>query len=151
MSVFLTPDLKPFFAGTYFPPDRPQRPGFGTLLDNLHVAWTERRSDIEEQGERVAEYLRGQALAAPVDSAGLPIDESILRGGFEQLQSRYDAREGGFGGAPKFPSPHGISFLFRYAARTGDQVALDMARGTLDAMAAAEQWLAENTALEREE
>ncbi len=114
MSVFLTPDLKPFYAGTYFPPeDRWGRPGFGTLLKELARAWSERREVVEEQAQRVTTAIRGlqeETLGAESFSSQLIADacDHILRD--------FDADFGGFGGAPKFPPSMRLELLLRRQA-----------------------------------
>jgi uncharacterized protein YyaL (SSP411 family) len=131
MSVWLTPDLKPFFGGTYFPPeDRYGRPGFARVLEQIAEAWRTRREEILESSESVLEELNqrpgeGEAVA----------DSGLLDRGFFCLRRTFDARHGGFGGAPKFPQPSNIRFLLRQHARTGGREALDMALQTLRAMA----------------
>ena len=134
MSVWLTPDGKPFFGGTYFPPDtRYGRPGFGAILKRLAQAWREERVKIEESGTHVLEQLiqysqhgsegRGQVGQNALDSA------------FYAFRRSFDARLGGFGAAPKFPRPSIFNFLLRYGALTGNDEARDMVLMTLRAMA----------------
>jgi len=132
-SVFLTPELRPFFAGTYFPPrDLPGRPGFVTVLDSLAEAWRSRRQDIEEQAESVAEamqrYLASQG-GPPVGSSEPPPIGRVLR----DLESHFDSRWGGFGGAPKFPTPANLLLLLEVAET--DASAGRMLSKTLDNMA----------------
>ncbi|MCM2255520.1 MAG: DUF255 domain-containing protein [Vicinamibacteria bacterium] len=132
MTVFLTPDQQPFFAGTYFPPeDRHGRPGFPTLLRQIAQAWEQDRDALVEQGGRLVEHLRENARPAP----GAGVGEDTLKAAATQLGRAYDARWGGFGGAPKFPPAETIRLLLRAHRRTGDAKALEMATGTLDAMA----------------
>ena len=133
MSVFLTPELKPFYGGTYFPPDnRYGRPGFGYLLEQIAEAWRTRRSDLMETGVRAAAHLES---AAAVENGAHELDTSALERSFAYFRRSYDARYGGFGHAPKFPRPAVFQFLFRYHRRTGDGEALDMALHTLREMA----------------
>ena len=137
MSVWLTPDLKPFFGGTYFPPtSRWGRPGFVDVLNQLSDAWRQERSQITSSAEGMVERLRSLGSAdepapdrAPV--AGLDAVESSI-GSFVQS---FDQRHGGFGGAPKFPRPVELFFLLRAYAATGDRRARGMALETLRAMA----------------
>ncbi|PYQ54234.1 MAG: hypothetical protein DMF78_06690, partial [Acidobacteria bacterium] len=132
MTVFLTPDQEPFFAGTYFPPeDRWGRPGFATVLTRIAELWEKDRESVKEQGAQLAEYLRENAQAAPGGAVG----EEALREAAEQLGREFDARGGGFGPAPKFPPSAGLSLLLRVHRRFGDERALEMVRKTLDAMA----------------
>jgi uncharacterized protein YyaL (SSP411 family)/aryl-alcohol dehydrogenase-like predicted oxidoreductase len=132
MTVFLTPDQEPFFAGTYFPPeDRWGRPGFSTVLQRIAELWENDRDSVKAQGAQLAEYLRENAQAAPGGAVG----EESLRQAAEQLGREFDARGGGFGPAPKFPPSAGLSLLLRVHRRRGDERALEMVRKTLDAMA----------------
>ena len=133
MSVWLTPDLKPFHGGTYFPPDsRYGRPGFGHLLEQLADAWESRRDELAETGARAVAHL---ASAAAVECDDHILDPSALERTFSYFRRTYDPRHGGFGSAPKFPRPSVLLFLFRYHRRTADPAALDMALHTLREMA----------------
>src|SRR5207244_9989983 len=101
MSVWLTPDLKPFYAGTYFPPDnRYGRPSFRQVLTALADAWKTRRSEIEESSVQVAEHLQ-QALQ--LEGAPGDLEPGLLRKAVSMLQRAFDSVHGGFGSAPKFP------------------------------------------------
>ncbi len=140
MSVFLTPERKPFFGGTYFPPDnRYGRPGFGALLQSLAQAWRQDRARVEESGARVIEQLRDYSLASggPATSGrgGHSGGRSRHEDAFEQFSRAFDSRYGGFGGAPKFPRPSTFNFLLRYYAATKDEDALEMVLVTLREMA----------------
>ena len=129
MSVFLTPDKKPFFGGTYFPPDnRFGRPGFGAVLENLARAWNEDRARIEQSGEQVIAQLRQYADAS---SGSVEAGKEALESGFQAFRHMFDPRLGGFGGAPKFPRPSVHNFLVRYYAGTGNEEALEMVLLTL--------------------
>jgi uncharacterized protein YyaL (SSP411 family) len=137
LSVFLTPDRKPIFGGTYFPPvDRGGRPGLGSLLARVDEAWQSDREALLESGSSMVAYLRKLSQPTGSSNPDQPLGEEALAAAFKQLYNRYDAKRGGFGPAPKFPSPHNLTFLLRYAHRTHSAMALDMARTTLDAMAA---------------
>jgi hypothetical protein len=132
-SVFLTPQLKPFYAGTYFPPeDRYGRPGFRHVLEDLAAAWRERRGDVEEQAEEMARamgrYLEERAQPTPEPPSGA----AALRA-LESLARRCDREWGGFGGAPKFPSPSNLYFLLALADEKPE--AGEMLAATLDHMA----------------
>ncbi|MBI3678850.1 MAG: thioredoxin domain-containing protein [Acidobacteria bacterium] len=132
MSVWLTPDLKPFYGGTYFPPDnRYGRPGFGTLLEHIAKSWQSDRARILESSGDITRQL-GEMLAAKAPPAVL--DESALESCYYALRRSFDPQWGGFGGAPKFPRPVQFDFLFRYYWRTHQQEALDMALVTLREM-----------------
>ena len=124
-SVFMTPDLRPFYAGTYFPPeDQSGRPGFPTVLRALHQAWGEKRSEVETQADRIAEAL-GQVLSAQQYPAGSGLPAAAASSVVEGLKQRYDADFGGFGREPKFPSPASLHLLW-YQAESGDRQSRDM-------------------------
>ncbi|MCH7715998.1 MAG: DUF255 domain-containing protein [Gemmatimonadetes bacterium] len=132
MTVFLTPDLEPVFAGTYFPPvDHPARPGFPTLLKDIAKAWREDRAKLREQAARFAVQLRQRRVAG----SALAIGETELRLALAQYSDDFDSTFGGFGAAPKFPPATGLALLLRLHRRFEDAHALEMARKTLDAMA----------------
>ena len=134
MSVFLTPELHPFFGGTYFPPDnRYGRPGFKSLLEHVAGVWTTDRAGINQSSANVIAQLRSLAeVKAPGTGA---LDGSLLDAGFNVFRRGFDAKHGGFGGAPKFPRPSVLNFLLRYYARTSNEEALEMTLTTLRAMA----------------
>ena len=134
MSVWLTPEGKPFFGGTYFPPDnRYGRPGFGAILKRLAQAWREDRPKIEESGSHVLEQLL-QYSQQNVEGRG-QVGQNALDSAFYAFRRSFDARLGGFGAAPKFPRPSVLNFLLRYGAVTGNEEARDMVLVTLRAMA----------------
>ncbi len=131
MTVFLTPDQKPFFAGTYFPPEnRYGRPGFPTLLARISEVWLEDRDGIEQQATQLTRTVTGQLGGL----AHAPVSRDLIAAAKEQLSQSYDEEWGGFGGAPKFPPCGSLRLLLRFHARTGDARALQIARGTLDGM-----------------
>ena len=132
MTVFLTPDQEPFFAGTYFPPDdRYGRPGFRNLLGRIAELWQTQKDHLREEAAELAEHLRRTNGAAP----GARLDEGELRRALSQLAADFDERFGGFGGAPKFPPATVLMLLLRCHRRFGDERALQMVRKTLDEMA----------------
>jgi uncharacterized protein YyaL (SSP411 family) len=132
-SVFLTHELKPFFAGTYFPPrDAMGRPGFPRILAALRETWALRRGEILTQAEAVAEAMREHLSAG--SSSGVAPASDLGDRLLAELRSRFDSRFGGFGRAPKFPSPANLSFLLA-RARGGDGEAEQMLVPTLDGMA----------------
>jgi len=138
MSVWLTPDLKPFVGGTYFPPDeRYGQPAFKKVLERIATAWKEDHDKIVEQGSKIVEALRESQSAAPGEGR---IDDSVLNAAYRQIDRSYDPKEGGFGNAPKFPRPVTLNFLTRFYARDpksdSGKHALDMALFTLRKMAA---------------
>jgi uncharacterized protein YyaL (SSP411 family) len=111
MSVWLTPDLKPFVGGTYFPPeDRYGHPGFKRVLQQIATAWKQDRANISKQGTRIVEALAESANAGAGSQALL--GPETLVNAYQQIARGYDAHEGGFGTAPKFPRPVTLNFLF---------------------------------------
>jgi len=139
MSVWLTPDLKPFVGGTYFPPvDRYGQPAFKKVLERIAAAWKADRTKISEQGEKIIGALR-QATAA-FGQTDKEFDSRVLEAAYEQFARTFDSREGGFGGAPKFPRPVTLNFLIRFYARDprsdAGKHALEMVLVTLRKMAA---------------
>ena len=136
LSVFLTPDLTPFFAGTYYPPDDRYaahgRPSFKRLLAEIHNAWVNRRDRITEIGRTVTEHLQGMSDMAASDAAVSP---ELLTGALTALRQNYDPKHGGFGSAPKFPHALELRLLLRLSERFNDPVALDMVSHTLTSMA----------------
>jgi uncharacterized protein len=132
MSVFLAPDLKPFYAGTYFPPeDRAGMPGFPRLLMALSQSYHEKRDTIVKMGQELETRLKTLA-ALPGDGrdfAAATLDQAAAR-----LKQDFDRAHGGFGGAPKFPRALELGFLLTQHRRTGDQEALDMLALSLEAM-----------------
>ena len=135
MTVFLTPDGRPFYGGTYFPDeDRHGLPGFTSLLLAVNDAWRNRRNELLAQAVQLSETLsRSSELPGAADTTGLG-PEALDRAA-AQLAVQYDGRFGGFGGAPKFPQAMSLDLLLRHHVRTGDPQSLEMATTTLDAMA----------------
>ncbi len=132
MSVWLTPGLKPFYGGTYFPPAAKwNRPGFIDILRELHKAWTTKRDAVEQSADGVTEQLKNAAQPAP--TVGVPSPD-LLPGIVAQFRSAFDRRHGGFGNAPKFPRPSELLFLLREFARAGNTEARDMVLATLGAI-----------------
>jgi uncharacterized protein YyaL (SSP411 family) len=119
MSVFLTPDLKPFYGGTYFPPaSRWGRPGFADLLTELTRAWKEERPRVEQAASELMDRLRSVTGADGTERAEAQIGAvETLDAAIEQFQRSFDRRRGGFGDAPKFPRPSELLFLLREHAR----------------------------------
>jgi hypothetical protein len=143
LHLFLTPALEPFYGGTYFPPEpRHGFPSFRQVLASVHQAWSERRERVEESGRRVLAVLAEIAVPDPVAVER----EDLFVEAFHRLAESYDAREGGFGTAPKFPSVATLDFLLRLAARAprpagapeaaAEPTALDLVLRQLDAMRA---------------
>lgn len=133
MSVWLTPDLEPFYGGTYFPPDnRYGRPGFTYILEQLAGAWHGDRQRVLDSAVGVLAELRKQT---EVRSGGSLLDAQAPDHTFLGFRRMFDTRLGGFGQAPKFPRPAVHNFLLRYYKRSGNQEALDMVLQTLREMA----------------
>ncbi len=134
MSVFLTPDLQPFFGGTYYPPvDSRGMPGFPRVLESVSKAWDDRRDEIVASAAEMTEQLK--ASAAVAKAGGGTLDVKLLDNAARSLARVFDAAHGGFGAAPKFPHPMDLRVLLRQHARTGDTHALGMVKLTLDKMA----------------
>ncbi len=132
MSVFLTPDGKPFFGGTYFPPTRRHNlPAFREVLETVARLWRTDREGILSSSENLAHSLMTQDKPG---SAGKSIDPWLLSEALQGINRGYDWQNGGWGGAPKFPQPMTIEFLLRQASR-GNQAGLEMAIHALRAMA----------------
>src|SRR5690242_13108223 len=114
MSVWLTPDLKPFVGGTYFPPeDRYGQPAFKKVLERIATAWKQDREKIAESGNKIVDALRESQTS---QSAG-KIDKDVFEQAYKQLDRSFDPKEGGFSTAPKFPRPVALNFLTRLYAR----------------------------------
>jgi hypothetical protein len=129
-TVFMTPDGKPFYAGTYFPPEpRHGIPSFRDILQAVAETWRERRGDVEQQASRIDDALRSVAKA-PASSE--PLTESLLGEAARGIARTFDPAFGGFGSAPKFPAASTLELLLR----RGDEESLAMVVATLDAMAA---------------
>ena len=135
LNVFLTPERKPFFGGTYFPPDNRQgRPGFLRLLQQIHEVWQTRRGEIA--GSAADIHARLEAAAANATAGDLPLTIDALKNAGEFFKQMFDPRHGGFGGAPKFPQPSLPSLLLRCAKRFHDNEAARRVLHTCDHMAA---------------
>jgi uncharacterized protein len=133
MSVWLTPELKPFYGGTYFPREsRWGRPGFVDVLREIARAWQTEREKIVRSADALTGELRGLEKSVPAWTT--PTRDALART-VKQFRDGFDARFGGFGEAPKFPRPSELLFLLREFARTGDEDLRDMVLGTLRAMA----------------
>ena len=126
MTVFLTPDLQPFYAGTYFPPDdRYSRPGFPRVLGSVRRAWIEQRDGIVQSAAEITERVR-EATRRQTEGQDGDVSEATAVNAFEAMRTAYDAEWGGFGRAPKFPSPSNLEFLLMHAHRTGTAEATEM-------------------------
>ncbi len=137
MTVFMTPDGEPFYAGTYFPPQpRHGMPSFGQLITSIHRSWTEQRGEVDGAARRITAALRETRLdlgtpdALDPDAVRVSLDRAV-----DSLAGQYDSARGGFGAAPKFPPSMVLEALLRSSARTGDTRALAMVEDTCSAMA----------------
>ncbi len=145
LSAWLTPELKPFFGGTYFPPeDRQGRMGFPSLLNAIAKGWATDRAKLVAEGDRVIAVLSEHRDQRAPDETGVPdlhdTGGAAFEKCFEYFNESFDAQNGGFGGAPKFPRASNLNFLFRAAAIQGvaseaGQEAVKMATTTLQRMA----------------
>ncbi|MBI4394582.1 MAG: thioredoxin domain-containing protein [Candidatus Omnitrophica bacterium] len=134
MSLFLTPELKPFYGGTYFPPqDRWGRPGFVAVLNAIHQKWSNDRESLLKSSEDLTQALRAETERRVIEKHEL--GKETLQKAYEQLESRFESDRGGFSDAPKFPQGHVLSFLLRYWKRTNESQALEMVEKTLTEMA----------------
>jgi uncharacterized protein len=134
LSLFLTPSGRPFYGGTYYPPDdRYGRPGFPALLRAIADAWKTQRSELESSAGRLVEHLDP---AAHAPAAGSEIGSAPLDKAARALTAEFDPQHGGFGGAPKFPPAMRLEFLVRYGMRTGEPRVREMVETTLTRMAA---------------
>jgi len=132
LTVIMTPEGKPFFAGTYFPKEtRFGRIGLVELVTRIKEIWDNRREEVLASAQEIIEHL--QSLNQEPDD-GDDLDERILTAGYEQLAEAFDERYGGFGTAPKFPTPHNLLFLMRYSQRAQEANALRVVEKTLRAM-----------------
>jgi uncharacterized protein YyaL (SSP411 family) len=131
LTIIMTPDKRPFFAATYLPKERRFAVyGLLELLPRIVDAWNSQREELLRSSEKITGMLQARQTGAP----GPDPDASLLDDGYEELVLRFDPEYGGFGEAPKFPTPHVLLFLLRYWKRTGTKRALDMVVKTLDAM-----------------
>jgi hypothetical protein len=130
LTVFLTPDKKPFFAGTYFPKASAYgRPGFLDVLAAIVQTWRNQREKITGAGDQITRALRQRPQAGEAE-----LSEQTLEKGYWQLAKSFDPKQGGFGAAPKFPTPHHLTFLLRWHLRQPTSRAREMAERTLTAM-----------------
>ena len=132
LTVFLTPDLKPFYGGTYFPPEpRFGMPSFMQVLEFVATLWKEKRNDVTANTEQVTKAVAEATSVAPGELGGSALDD-----GYQALVSAFDQAHGGFSVVPKFPLPGSLAFLLRYHYRTEKGMALAAVKKTLDEMLA---------------
>jgi len=137
LTVFMTPDRKPFFAATYIPKQsRFGRPGLIELCEQVHRLWHQESRKVLESADSIAGGM-GRAFTF---ASGQSPDESLLDRGYREVESGFDERFGGFENAPKFPTPHRLLFLLRHYHRTGEPKALEMVEKTLTAMRLGGLW-----------
>jgi len=131
MTIFMTPGGKPFFAGTYFPRNsRYGRPGMVELVPHMAALWKNDRARLEAIGDNAAAALESYAFTGDERE----LSEKTLADAYSRLEASYDEAHGGFGAAPKFPTPHQLSLLLRYWKRTGEERALEIVETTLGRM-----------------
>ncbi len=134
LSVFLSPDGKPFYGGTYFPPVRRYNlPSFEDVVVTVTRLWVEDREKILNSADQVTEYIRNSSLIQRTSSSNLLMDLNELQKVVQTLAKNYDWKYGGWGQAPKFPHPMIIEFLLRFGSN-GDRLALDLAFHALKSM-----------------
>ena len=134
MTVFLTPDLKPFYGGTYYPPtDRYGRPGFPKVMEAVAEAFKDKHTQVLEQADQLTAQLN--QISNVVDPHEHELTEQLMQNAFQHYRSQFDSHHGGFGNAPKFPPSMGLPFLLRYWIHSGNTNALEMVELTLEKMA----------------
>ena len=131
LSIVMTHEKKPFFAGTYFPKEnRYGRIGFKDLIKNIQSAWKDKRNEIEESAQQITSYIQGSSKR----SSSTELSNKIFKQAFEYFKNNFDYEYGGFGSAPKFPSPHNLMFLLKYWKLYKEPKAIEMVEKTLSAM-----------------
>jgi len=131
LTIIMTPGKKPFFAGTYIPKkSRFNQTGMMELIPRIKEIWDQQHEEVLDSAEKITSTIQNMI----VESAGEGLGEEIIEEAYDELLNSFDAEYGGFEGAPKFPTPHKISFLLRYWKRSGNPEALDMVEHTLDNM-----------------
>ena len=133
MTVFLTPQAEPFYGGTYYPPvPRFGMPSFKQLLESIAQTWQSRREEIENSAGQISAHLSQATLST---TSANPLDQTLLDRAYDTIRGKFDAQEGGFSQAPKFPPSMTIEFLLRYYLTSDNPMALHMAEFTLTKMA----------------
>lgn len=131
LTIIMTPEQKPFFAGTYFPKHRSLgHPGLIDILEQAKLLWDEDREELQKTGEQITQAFNNSNEAVLSDEP----DKSVLKDAYYTFRNSFDSEWGGFGSAPKFPSPHNLMFLLRYSQLENAPDALHMAEVTLNAM-----------------
>ncbi|MCD6426136.1 MAG: thioredoxin domain-containing protein [Anaerolineales bacterium] len=130
LTVLLTPEKKPFFAGTYFPKHgRYGKTGMMELIPQVSILWREKRDELLQSAEQITDHIQGSS-----QSQSGELDREVARKAYQQLSERFDPRQGGFNPAPKFPSPHNLIFLLRYWFQSKEPGALEIVEKTLQKM-----------------
>ncbi|MEN6326473.1 MAG: thioredoxin domain-containing protein, partial [Syntrophomonas sp.] len=131
LTIIMTPEKKPFFAATYIPKhSRSNLAGLMELLPQVALLWKKERSKIISSSEKISQWIQGQVNK----EKGQMVTEEAFHRAFEYFSRSFDSNYGGFGSAPKFPSPHNVLFLLRYHIMTSNEKALDMVEKTLNGM-----------------
>ena len=131
LTIFMTPDKRPFFAATYIPKgNRFGRAGMMELIPRIKEIWTKRRNEVLDSATKVVDALQGLEK----ESVGAELGQPALNQAYEELLKRFDATSGGFSTAPKFPTPHNLLFLLRYWKRSGNEQGLSMVEKSLQEM-----------------
>ena len=131
LTIFMTPDKSPFYAGTYFPREsRHGMPGIVDILNSIAQQWNEKREDIVESSEKIVEHIKSIDVVVNQEEMG----EEEIHNAYNSFKSVFDNNYGGFGRAPKFPAPHNLRFLLRYWKNYNEPKALEMVEKTLEAM-----------------
>ncbi|MCB1095633.1 MAG: thioredoxin domain-containing protein [Verrucomicrobiae bacterium] len=137
LNVFMTADRKPFFGGTYWPPEsQGGRPGFKQVLEHIAELWETKQKEILENADQIAGELKKFTQKSAIAAGVAPVAITAMEVTAKQISSQYDAVNGGFSGAPKFPQPQMVSLVLQNAARNGDQAAIDQVLFTCRKMAA---------------
>jgi len=141
LTIFMTPDKRPFHAATYIPRDaRFGQIGMLELIPRVQEFWRDRRAEVLESAAQVVEVMQSRQRQQRPAAPAVGTHEALLSQAYEELSHRYDAQRGGFGRAPKFPTPHNLTFLLRHWKRTGEAQALAMVEKTLQAMRQGGVW-----------
>ncbi len=131
LTIIMTPEKKPFFAATYIPKEnRFGRIGMVDFIPKIQEVWTNRKTEIIESAEKITSTIQQLSTGIPGDE----LNVHLLSSAYEALSARFDSQYGGFGSAPKFPTPHNLLFLLRYWKNTSDEKALRIVENTLQAM-----------------
>src|SRR5688572_1150542 len=135
LNAFLTPDRKPFYGGTYFPPEpKFGRPSFRQLLEHIVRLWETRGSDVVQSAEQMHQQM--QTLNAAEPAKDMLLSPAVVKAAAQRFRREYDSRNGGFGGAPKFPRPTQPSLLLLWGSKNKDEDAVKMVLHTCEKMAA---------------